>query len=176
MPDLMIEDYLELMDDIIDKAQAVPFSNKKSIVETEQLRDCIDKIRLNLPTEIKQAKKIVQERKSIIDEANRQAEDIVTRAETRAKEMVAENEITKTAEARAIEITKAAEIKAAEIESQALAQSKTLKTATDDYITNTLTKAEHTISDSLEAIKKIKGTIKSPVNQEPQKQNNMRIE
>lgn len=177
MPDLMVDDYLDLMDEIIDRAQAVPFSNKKSIVEVDQLRDCIDKIRLNLPSEIKQAKKIVQERKSIIDEANRQSEDIVTRAEARAKDMVADSEITKTAEAKAIEITKSAEIKAAEIESQALNQSKTLKKATDEYITSTLSKAENTISDSLAAIRKIKGTIKSSANPaESRQQNDQRPE
>ena len=151
MADLMIEDYLEHMDDILEKSQNVPFSGKKAVVDVDQIRDCIDKIRLNLPSEIKQAKKIVQERKSIIEEANKQAEQIVTRAETRAREMTDNNEI-----------TKAAQAKAAEIEKQAVIKGRALKNATDEYITDMLSKAEETLSASLNAVKRTKSTIKAP--------------
>lgn len=164
MAELMVDDFLDLMDEILDRAQAVPFSNKKSMVEVDQIRDCIDKIRLNLPTEIKQAKKIVQERKSIIDDANRQANEIITKSEVRAKELVSESEITKSAQTKAADILRSAEIRASEIENMALDKSKTLKTATDDYITSTLTKAETTVASALESIRQIKGTIKSPAN------------
>ncbi len=149
MADIMIEDYLELMDDVLDKAQSIPLSGKKALVDVEQLRDCIDKIRLNMPTEIKQAKKIVQERKSIIEEAQKQAEDIVTRAETRAKDLVAQHEITKAAEAKALETEKQAVIKA-----------RAVKNATDEYITDMLTKTEEALAASLNAVKRTKSTIK----------------
>ncbi|MCI7767975.1 MAG: ATPase [Oscillospiraceae bacterium] len=151
MADVMIDEYLDEMDDILDKAQSFPLSSKKSLVDVEQLRECLDHIRMNLPNEVKQAKKIVSERKSIIDEANRQAEEIVTRAESRKNALISENEITRAAQARA-----------AEIEKQALAKAKAVKSAADEYIISTFTKAEETLAASLTAIKRTKSTIKAP--------------
>ena len=151
MAEITIDAYLDTMDEILDKAQNFPLSAKKSLVDVDQLRECLDHIRMNLPTEVKQAKKIVSERKSIIDEANRQAEEIVTRAESRKNTLIAEHEI-----------TRAAQAKAAEIEKQALIKAKTVKSATDEYIVDTLSKAEETLAASLTAIKRTKGTIKSP--------------
>ncbi len=157
----MLEDYLELMEDVLEKAQNIPLSSKKALVDVEQLRDCIEKIRLNMPSEMKQANKLVQERKSIIDEANKQADMIITRAETRAKEMTDNSEITKAAQARA-----------AEIEKQAVIKGRALKTATDEYITDMLSKAEETLSASITAIKRTKSTIKAPKPSNPNVPNN----
>lgn len=151
MADLMIEDYLDLIDDVFEKAKSVPFSNKNSIVDVEEIRDIMDKIRLNLPSEMKQAKKLVQERKSIIEDANRQAEKIITTAETRAKELVAESEITKAAELRAMETEKQANLKAKEV-----------KNAADKYIVDMLTRAEETLAACHAAVKRTKGTIAAP--------------
>lgn len=151
MSELMIEDYLEVMEDMLENAQSALFAPKKVIVDSEQLRDCIDKIRMNIPSEIKQAQKIVQERKSINEEANKQAEMIITRAETRAKEMTDNNAI-----------TKAAQAKAAEIEKQARLKETALKNAADEYVTNALAKAEEALSASLNAVKRAKNAVKSP--------------
>ena len=161
MADLMLEDYLELMEDVLEKAQTIPLSSKKALVDVEQLHDCIEKIRLTMPSEMKNAKKLVQERKSIIDEANKQADMIITRAETRAKEMTDNSEITKAAQARA-----------AEIEKQAVIKGRALKNATDEYITDMLSKAEETLSASLTAIKRTKSTIKAPKPSNPNVPNN----
>lgn len=153
MADILMEEYLDAMDDILEKAQNVPFSGKKAMVDVEQLKDCIDHIRMNMHPEVKQAKKIVQERKSIIDEANKQADEIITRAEARANALVANHEITKTAEA-----------KAAEIEKQAVIKARAVKNATDEYISDVLTKAEETLANSLANVKRTKSTIKVPKN------------
>ena len=102
MSDFVMDDYLDLMDDILEKSKPI-FGSKKCMIDADQLRDCIDHIRMSMPDEIKQSKKIVNERKSIIDEANKQAEEIVTRAETRANALVANHEIVKAAEAKAAE-------------------------------------------------------------------------
>lgn len=156
MAEVMMEDYLDTMDEILDKAQTFPLSAKKSLVDVDQLRDCIDHIRMNIPSEVKQAKKIVQERKSIIDDANKQADEIVTRAENRAGALVANHEITKAAEARALEIEK-----------QAVMKAKAVKDAADGYITDVLSKTEETLAASLTAVRRTKGTIKAPRNSAP---------
>lgn len=152
----LLEDYLDAMDDLLDKAQAVPFSSKKCMIDAEQLRECIDQIRMHVPDEIKNAKNIVQDRKSLIDDAKKQAEEIVTRAEARASAMVENSEI-----------TKAAQAKAAEIEKNALIKARAVKNAADEYIIDVLTKTEETLAESLTAVKRTKGSIKMPRSTNP---------
>ena len=50
-----IDDALEAMDEILDKSMQVPFSQKKGMVDVGALRDLIDDIRMNMPTEVTQA-------------------------------------------------------------------------------------------------------------------------
>ena len=144
----LFEDYLDAMDEILDKAQAIPFSSKKSVVDVDQLRECIDHIRMYTPDEIKNAKSIVQDRKSLMDDAKKQAEEIITRAEARASAMVENSEI-----------TKAAQAKAAEIEKNALIKARAVKNAADEYIIDILTKTEETLAESLTSVKRTKGSI-----------------
>ena len=92
---MTIDEILELMDDLLDKAVSVPLSKKKSMVDTEKMREYIDSIRYNLPSEIKKAKQMVADRSSIITEANAKAEEIIKRAEERAKVIVSNEEIVK---------------------------------------------------------------------------------
>ena len=144
------------MDEILDKAQAIPFSSKKSVVDVDQLRECIDHIRMYTPDEIKNAKSIVQDRKSLMDDAKKQAEEIITRAEARASAMVENSEI-----------TKAAQAKAAEIEKNALIKARAVKNAADEYIIDILTKTEETLAVSLTSVKRTKGSIKMPRTSNP---------
>ena len=66
---MSIDEILEMMDDMLDKAVNVPFSNKKSLIEVEKMRGLIDEIRLNMPREIKQARDLVNDRKTILNDA-----------------------------------------------------------------------------------------------------------
>lgn len=164
MADLMMEDYLELMDELLEKAQSIPLSGKKALVDVEQLSDYILNIRMCMAPEITQAKKIVNERKAIVEEAKKNAEDIIRKAESRANSLVDNHEITKAAQAKAIEIEK-----------QALAKSRAIKSATDEYITNTLAKAEEVLAANLASVRKTKSTIKSPVSN-PNVPNNINMQ
>ena len=96
-----IEDILDLLDDMIDRAWSLPLTGGRCVVDAEKVRELLDDMRLNLPTEIKQAKAIVADRTEIVTVAKREAETIVRRAEERAKAMVAQEEITRQAQAQA---------------------------------------------------------------------------
>ncbi len=52
-----IDDILDEMDDVIDKAKPFPFAGNKYIANTDRLRELIDDARLHLPSEIKRGKK-----------------------------------------------------------------------------------------------------------------------
>ena len=147
---MIIDDILDMMDDILDKAASVPFSVKKSIIDSDQMRDCINDIRLNLPQEIKQAKLIVHDRQSIIADANKEAELVIRRAEERAKVIVSNDEITKAAKQRATELLNQAQSKAKEVRS-----------ASNEYIEDILTKAEECMQSNLADIRKTKQAVRN---------------
>ena len=87
---------LEALEEILAKSKSVPFTDK-TVVEKNQILDIIKDIRLKLPDELKQAKWIKEERERIIDEAQKEANDIVKEAENRIISMIDEHEITKKA-------------------------------------------------------------------------------
>ena len=101
---MTVDELLEQIDDMIDKAWSMPLSGGKCLVEADRLRDLIDDIRGNMPSEVRQAKAIVSDRADIISTAKREAEGIIRAAEERARHMVAQEEITKQAQAKASEI------------------------------------------------------------------------
>ncbi|MCL2637872.1 MAG: ATPase [Oscillospiraceae bacterium] len=147
---MSIEEILEFMDDTLDKAMQVPFSNKKSLVDVEKMRELVDEIRLNMPNEVKQARKLVQDRKTIVDEARGEADVIIKKAEERAKQLASQQEVTKLAQQRANEIMASAQ-----------AKSKELRSTTNDYIDNTLSKVEELLSHDLVNIKKARSALKA---------------
>ena len=145
-----IEEILEMMDETLDKAMQVPFSNKKSLVDVDKLRELVEEIRLSMPNEIKQAKKLVQDRKVIIDDAKGESDTIIKRAEDRAKHLVSQQEVTRLAQQRANEIMASAQQK-----------SKELRSTTNEYIDNTLSKVEELLSHDLVNVKKARSALKS---------------
>ncbi len=147
---MIIDDILDMMDDLLDNATSVPFSVKKSIIDGDQMRDYINEIRLNLPQEIKQAKLIVRDRQSIMNDANKEADAIIHRAEDRAKVIVSNDEITKAAKARA-----------AEILTQAQGKAKEIKNAANKYIDDVLVRTEECLQNNLGDIRKTRQAIKT---------------
>lgn len=158
---MVIDDILDMMDDLLDNASSVPFSVKKSIIDCDKMREYISEIRLNLPQEIKQAKLIVRDRQTIINDANKEAENIVRRAEDKAKVIVSNDEITKAAKAKAVEMV-----------NQAQAKSKEIKNAANKYIDDVLVQAEECLQANLADIRKTRQAVKSiPTNGQVQKPN-----
>ncbi|HIS24859.1 MAG TPA: ATPase [Candidatus Faeciplasma gallinarum] len=150
MNNMTIDEILEMMDELLDKAVTVPFSNKKSMVDAEQLREYIDGIRYNLPTEIKKAKEMVADRSVIITDANAKAEQIIKKAEEHAKVLVSEEEVVKQARAAADEIT-----------AQAKTMDLNIKRAMIDKLDDILSESEKSITKALNEIKAMRETIKA---------------
>ena len=73
-------DYLDMLEDKIESARALPFSNKISI-EKESLLDIISEMRMNIPNEIRQAQRIIFDHDNILKDAKEQAVRIISEAE-----------------------------------------------------------------------------------------------
>lgn len=97
-------DLLAELEDVIDKGTVVPFTGR-CMLDREELLEIIQEIRLKLPTDLEKAKWINAERQNIINDANKEADELMKVANDKIIAMISENEITKRAMAAAEEIT-----------------------------------------------------------------------
>ena len=88
-----IDEILEEMDELLDKSGSVFFMPHKKMVDGERLRELINDIRLNLPHELKEAKKIEFDCQRILNEAKLNAEGTIRKAEERAALIVSKEAI-----------------------------------------------------------------------------------
>lgn len=147
---MKVDEILDLMDELLDKAVTVPFTNKKTLVDTEKLREYIDSIRYNLPADIQKAKELQNDKALIMTEANKKAEVIIKKAEDRAKVLVSNEEILKQAKEQAGEIT-----------AQAYAMDRDIRNAMSEKIDSMLATAEDSLTSTLNDIKKTRSAVKA---------------
>ena len=135
---MKIEMILDLMDETIDKAWSLPLSGGRCVVDVEQLQALIDDVRMNLPTEIMQAKAIAADRVEILAQAKREADQLMRRAEEQAKKLIDREAV-----------VKQAKTKANDIMVQAQVQSRELRNGAQNFSDDTLRKAEESLTKSL---------------------------
>ena len=66
-----VEELLEMMEETLEAGTIVPFSSSKRMVDVDRMRDIIDEVRNNLPDEIRESKKIVNDREQIMQNARK---------------------------------------------------------------------------------------------------------
>lgn len=131
---------LESLEEILESGSKVPFSSKV-MVDIDELRDILEDIRLKLPDELKQAKWVKEERQRIIEDAQKEADNIIKNAESKIVTMIDDNVITK----------KALEQKE-EIIENANKVSKEICTGTHEYANAILEKVEEVLKETLEVV------------------------
>ena len=110
-------DILKSIDDleeIIETAGSIPLTGKVAVDKT-QLLDLIQKLRLELPNEIKEATWVKDERDKILSEAETEANQKVSEAEEKSKNLLDENYIMKLAYEKAEKVVGEANEEAAQI-------------------------------------------------------------
>ncbi len=144
---MTLDELLEQFDEVLDGGFKIP--GKKTVVDVEKLRAVVDDIRLNIPSEIKQARGIVADRADIITTAKREADTIIRNAEEKAKAMVAQEEIVKMAQE-----------KAAEIISNAQGKSREMRRAAQDFVDDIMRRADEGLTANLGEIRKTRAALK----------------
>lgn len=143
-------DILYLVDRLeaaINKGTAVPFSNKRMIDEDECL-DIIDQLRIAVPEEIKQSRRVTQEKDRILAQAKEEADRIVTMAKDEALRMADMSEVAKTANSRAQAIMAQAEVDA-----------KSTRGGADDYANQVLTELQQRLDELTARVATLQGTV-----------------
>ena len=107
--DMDIMEIVDMMEEAIEKASAVPLTGKV-MIDKGELLDYIQEIRLVYPDELKEAKWVKEERQRILSEAENRAEAIQKNAEETQMQLIDEHEITKAAYEQANELVNAAHV------------------------------------------------------------------
>ena len=135
-----LESILNELDEVLEGAVTLPLTSK-CMVDAERIRELIDDIRLNIPSEIKQARAVVADRNEILSGAKQEAEDLIRRAEERAKNLVDNDTIVRQANAKGMAMLSEASQKAADMVAQATARSNELSAQSTAKATEMLTQA-----------------------------------
>ena len=90
--DMDIMEIVDMMEEAIEKASAVPLTGKV-MIDKGELLDYIQEIRLVYPDELKEAKWVKEERQRILSEAENRAEAIQKNAEETQMQLIDEHEI-----------------------------------------------------------------------------------
>ena len=139
---------LETLEDILERSKTLPFT-EKAVIDKEEFFEIIKEIRLKLPEELKQAKWVKEERERIIEQANKEANDVVKEAENRIISMIDEHEITKKAYEQKAEIIEAAN-----------EMSREISNGTKEYADNVLQGIEVALEDALKIIQNNRKELK----------------
>lgn len=145
-----IQELLEMLYSMIKEAKGLPLSAEKCIVERDKAIDLIDSIKAQLPSEVAEARRLVDARTEFIANAKREAETIRRAAEDRAKQLVNEQEIYKTAKAKSTELLQSTERATTE-----------LKRVASEYVDETLRRTEEAIAKALEDTRRSRASFKS---------------
>ena len=147
---MSIDKSLDKLDDMLEEAWNLPLMSGKRMIDFKSVRDAIDDIRLNLPREIKESKKIINDREQIISDARREAEDIIKRAENRARQMISQEEVLKEAQSKATALL-----------TEAQTRDKEMERASLDFAENSLKKSEDAMLLGLNEVKSARMALRS---------------
>lgn len=167
----IIEKSLADIERLLDEAKTMPLTGK-TMIDREELSRLIEDIRLHMPEEITQAKRIAQERRDILDQAQAEAESIIDKARQRADIMIEEHQITKEAKSAAEDIFRQAKADSEELlaVSKQKAEDMTLKAEkwsndirknASAYVESIIKDTDETLTNSVNDIRRLRQSIKS---------------
>ena len=145
-----IEDILEQLDDMLDAAWAMPLSGGKVVVDGEKVRDLLDTIRANLPSEIRQARAIVNDRTEIVNTAKKEAESIIRNAEERRNQILSHEEIVVQAQERANEI-----------HAQTQKRARDMRRSAQEFTEDILRRTEEALTQQVNQVRQARVSLRS---------------
>lgn len=99
---------LDRLDEMVGVSKRVPFSHLV-MVEEDEFVELVDQLRLAIPSEVRQAQRVVRDREHIIAEAQQEAAHIIESARSRAEYLVSDEGVFNEAKQRSEEILRLAE-------------------------------------------------------------------
>lgn len=143
-------DVLQLIDrleQLVSSGTRLPLSSR-TIIDEQEFLDIIDQLRVTVPEEIKQARRVSQERERVMLQAESEADKIINSAQEQAARMLQEDELVRRAQDEAERLISDAEREAADIRQGA-----------DDYAAEVLAGLEDELTRLLATTRKGRATL-----------------
>src|SRR6266536_428797 len=137
-----IQFLVERLEALVVKARKLPMTGQV-VLEQAAILDLIDQMRVAIPEEVKQARRIVQESDRVVAKAREEGEQIIGAAQEQAALLLQDQSILRDAESRVGEMEKQAQTKADE----------TMRGA-DQYASDVLIRLESDLVKTLSIVKK----------------------
>ena len=138
---------IDRLENLVSSSSKMPFTNQLLIKESEMLA-LLDQMRISIPDEVKQARRLVQEKERMLAQAQSEATAILARAREEADRAVSREGLARTAEERSQELLRQAGIRARQINHQAEERAEALQAEADGYVAETL----HNLKEHLSSI------------------------
>lgn len=135
-------DLIDALYNMIAEARSLPLGNDKCILDRDAALNLLDDLKASLPTEMGEARRLVNARSEFVESAKQEADSIRRAAEEKARDMVKGEMVYKMACEQADEIIKTAEDKSREV-----------KKAAGNYLEEALRSTEESISAALEGVR-----------------------
>jgi hypothetical protein len=128
---------------LIEGARSAPMSRSNCVIDRGEMINLLDELRGELPSELRRATALLEERDKIIDAGRREAERIIAEAESEHTRLVSINEIVVSAEHEASRTL-----------GEARAETQRLRDEVDDYVDTALANFEQFLTRSLASIER----------------------
>lgn len=145
---MSIENLISEMEDMLENSWGLPMSGGRVVLNSKNIRQILEDIRLALPQEIVQGQKIINERNRIIEAARTEAETMIKLSEEKIKVMVSQSEI-----------VKAAQIEAENIINDAKAKAQEIKKSASEYAGDMMKRIDESITQNLVEIRKARQAL-----------------
>ncbi|MDR2599711.1 MAG: hypothetical protein LBC73_05490 [Oscillospiraceae bacterium] len=138
-----IPEMLNMLHTMVTEAWGVPLGAEKCVIDRDKALDILDEIRGAFPTEIAEAKRLLDARADFINNAKREAEAIKRTAEEQARQLIDSQEIIRASRAKSNEMISYAETSSNEI-----------RRVANEYVDDAMSRTESALATALEEIKK----------------------
>lgn len=128
---------VDRLENLIASSRRMPLVNQ-IIMKEGDILNIVDQMRTSVPDEIKQARRVIQEKERILAQAQADATTLLARAREETERAMNREGLLRAAEARSQELMRQAEEQARNVVRLAEEHSTQLKVDADNYVTETL--------------------------------------
>lgn len=149
--DVEVLHLIDRLESLVGGGTRVPLTSR-SLVDEQEFIDILDQIRATIPEEIRQAKRLSQEKERVIQQAQAEADKIINTAREQAGQLLEDSELVRAAQEQANAYVH-----------EAIARAEEVRRGADQYALAALDELEQQLTRLLATIRKGKAALERSV-------------
>lgn len=150
---MAIPELIDRLENIIAQGSRLPLVGKV-VVSMDEVLAVLDELRLAVPEEVKEARRVLKERDHLLAEAHKEASKLMVDSQEALDARIRQTDMVKLAEERAREVLKKAQAEAQAILQEGESHVQSAKTGADQYASEVLYKLDAQLTGFLNAVRK----------------------